>query len=44
MITLPKMCPFTFASGTLGKVMGKGLHETVKKISAHGGQAQSVLS
>jgi hypothetical protein len=22
---LPKMCPFTFTSGTVGKVMGKGL-------------------
>jgi hypothetical protein len=22
---MPKMCPFTFTSGTVGKVMGKGL-------------------
>ena len=22
---MPKMCPFTFTSGTVGRVMGKGL-------------------
>jgi hypothetical protein len=24
-VFLPKMCPITFTSGTVGKVMGKGL-------------------